>query len=277
MVRDQSLVLLSGRLLIGPKAERRFGRKHFMELYAVFTSPQSYNVEQDAGGQLGTLTQAFVDRLVEGVSCFLLGGRPWVVNLVNHNDRIVRVKPAPWGREPTWGGFLPQFLGFELCQRILSVLTSTDEPAYLSDEALRSLRHQRDSHADVLKSGRGGVEFDGSEIRWWTFAGGRINSTLRYALQALNADWRVMPDNFLVKISGNLKTDQFHDAVRRLADLDFWENDEMWRGVAASLPNYRLSKFQPLVPPWVEREMLADYLLDVGGACRWAGAEAEGL
>lgn len=277
MLRDQSLVLLSGRLLIGPKAERRFGRKNFMELYAVFTSPQSYAVEQDAGGQLGTLTQAFVDRLVEGVSCFLLGGRPWVVNLVNHSNRIVKVTPAPRGREPTWGGFLPQFLGFELCQKILDVLTSTDEPAYLSDEALRGLRHQRDNHAEVLKPGRGGVEFDGNEIRWWTFAGGRINSTLRYALQALNVDWRVMPDNFLVKIRGNWKTDQFHDAVRRLADVDFWEDDEMWRGVAASLPNYRLSKFQLLVPPWVEREMLADYLLDVAGAWRWvAGAEEAG-
>jgi len=109
------------------------------------------------------------------------------------------------GREPTWGGFLPQFLGFELCQKILDVLTSTDEPAYLGDEALRVLRNQRDNHAEVLKPGRGGVKFDGDEIRWWTFAAGRINSTLRYALQALNAEWRVVPDNFLVKIRGGLQ------------------------------------------------------------------------
>jgi hypothetical protein len=33
------------RLLIGPKAERRFGRRNFMELYAVFSSPQSYSVQ----------------------------------------------------------------------------------------------------------------------------------------------------------------------------------------------------------------------------------------
>jgi len=36
-----------------------------MELYAVFTSPQSYTVEQGRGRPVGTLTQAFVDRLVE--------------------------------------------------------------------------------------------------------------------------------------------------------------------------------------------------------------------
>jgi ATP-dependent Lhr-like helicase len=273
MLRDQSLVLLSGRLLIGPKAERKFGRKNFMELYAVFTSPQSYTVELNAGGQLGTLTQTFVDRLVEGVSCFLLGGRPWVVNTVNHNDRIVKVGPAPRGREPTWGGFLPQFLGFELCQRMLGVLTSTDEPAYLTDESRAVLHKARDDHEGVLRPGRGGIEFDGDEIRWWTFAGGRINSTLRYALQAINAEWRVVPDNFLVKIRGSFKQDDFHAAVARLGDLEFWEDEEIWRGVAASLPNYRLSKFQQLVPPWIEREMLADYLLDVAGTWRFIAGD----
>lgn len=275
MLRDQSLVLFSGRLLIGPKAERRFGRRNFMEFYAVFTSPQSYSVEHESGAPVGTLAQGFVDRLVEGVSCFLLGGRAWLVMFVNHDERVVKVKPSPLGREPTWGGFLPQFLGFEVCQRILGVLTDTDEPDYLTDEARVVLRGQRDLHANVLRPARGGVEFDDGEIRWWTFAGGRINSTLRYALQAVHADWRVVPDNYLISIRGNAKQDQFQDAIRRFAELDFWEDEALWRGVAASLPNYRLSKFQPLVPAWVEREMLANYLLDVAGAWRWVSGDTE--
>jgi ATP-dependent helicase Lhr and Lhr-like helicase len=275
MLRDESLVLLSGRLLIGPKAERRFGKKNFMELYAVFTSPQSYTVEQDGGGQLGTLTQAFVDRLVEGVSCFLLGGRAWVVHAVTHADRVVKVRAAPRGREPTWGGFLPQFLGFEVCQATLAVLTGTDEPAYLTPEALAVLRKQREAFDGVLAPRSGGVEFDDGEIRWWTFSGGRINSTLRYALQALQPEWKVTPDNFMVKVRGDWTRDDFDDAVARLGDLDFWEDEEIWRVVAGALPNYRLSKFQPLVPPWVEREMLADYLLDVAGAWRWLSGAAD--
>jgi ATP-dependent Lhr-like helicase len=32
---------------------------------------------------------------------------------------------------------------------------------------------------------RGGIIVGEGEIRWWTFAGGRINSTLRHALEAL--------------------------------------------------------------------------------------------
>jgi ATP-dependent Lhr-like helicase len=269
MLRDESLVLFSGRLLLGPKAERRFGRRNFMDLYAVFSSPQSYSVELEGGQAVGTLNQAFVDRLVENVSCFLLAGRAWLVSAIRHDDRVLKVRPAPSGKEPTWGGFLPQFLSFDLCQMILSVLTSSDEPAYLSDEAIAVLRSHRGSNEELLRKDAGGVEFDGDEIRWWTYAGGRINGTLRYALQAMHPDWRIVPDNFLVKIKGNWKREEFQDAVRRLADIEFWEDEALWRGVGASLPNYRLSKFQSLVPPWVEREMLASYLLDVAGTWRW--------
>lgn len=269
MIRDESLVLVSGRLLIGPKVEKRFGRKNFMELYAVFTSPQSYTVEVDSK-PLGTLSQAFVDRLVESVSCFLLSGRPWLVHLVNHDDRVVKVGPAPHGRQPTWGGALPQFLGFDLSQKILAVLTSDDEPKYLGADALEVLRERRDAFAGILEPRRGGLEFDGDEVRWWTFAGGRINGTLRHALASMHPEWRVVPDNFVIKIRGGAKQDEVREAIARLGDLEFWEDDELWRTVASSLPNYRLSKFQPLVPPWVEREMLAGHLLDVAGAWRWA-------
>jgi hypothetical protein len=33
------------------------------------------------------------------------------------------------GKKPTWGGFIPQFLGFDLCQQIREVLTSDQDYA----------------------------------------------------------------------------------------------------------------------------------------------------
>jgi ATP-dependent Lhr-like helicase len=270
MLRDAALRLAAGRLVLGPKAERRFGRKNFMELFAVFSSPQTYTVQAADGRSVGTLNQAFVDRLVDGVSSFLLGGRAWAVLQVRHDDRIVVVEPAPRGRQPTWGGFLPQFLGFEVSQRILSVLLSEERYPYLDDQAWAVLAAHRATMQDVLSSGRGGVEFGDGEIRWWTFAGGRINATLRYALEAVREDWKVVPDNFCIKIrADHIDRQDFNAALDRLAEPDFWEDDRLWAEVAGSLPNYRLSKFQPLMPPWVEREVIASYLLDVGGAWRW--------
>ncbi len=62
---------------------------------------------------------------------------------------------------------------------------------------------------------------------------------------------------------------RFSEALAKLADATFWENERLWAEVAGELPSYRLSKFQPLMPPWVEGEVVASYLLDVPGAWAW--------
>ena len=121
-----------------------------------------------------------------------------------------------------------------------------------------------------LQPGRGGVEVTDEGIRWWTFAGGRINATLRYALDAAGRDWKIVPDNFLIRVRGNgLNRHTFGEVLQQLSDPLFWENKELWATIAASLPSYRLSKFQPLLPPWLQREIVASYLLDIPGARRW--------
>ncbi|UPU37484.1 DEAD/DEAH box helicase [Geomonas paludis] len=270
LLRDCALRLAGGRLVIGPKAEHRFGRKNFMELFAVFSSPQTYAVHTVSGQPLGSLNQAFVDRLVEDVSSFLLGGRAWAVIHVQHDDRRVIVEPAPRGRQPTWGGFLPQFLGFEVCQRILTTSLSDEVYPYLDPAASAVLDEHRETMRAVVGSSRGGVEVEDGEIRWWTFAGGRINATLRYALEAVGGDWKVMTDNFLIKIRGEGLCERDLDEARgKLADPEFWENEKLWAEVTESLPSYRLSKFQPLMPPWIQREVIARHLLDVEGARLW--------
>jgi len=128
--------------------------------------------------------QDFVDRLVEGVTCFLLGGRAWAVLEVRHDDRRVVVGPAPRGKQPTWGGFIPQFLSEPICRKTCDVLASDESYGYLTPEAIALLAERRDALAGVVASGSPGVQIDDNEIRWWTFAGGRINPTRR-PLQSL--------------------------------------------------------------------------------------------
>ncbi len=270
MLNDESLRLASGLLVLGPKAEKRFGRRNFMELYAVFSSPQSYTVQTSGTQPLGTLNQGFVDRLVDGVSCFLLGGRPWAVLRVQHDDRRVIVEPAPRGRQPTWGGYIPQFLGFHICQKILQILTSTETFGYLNPASQAVLEEQRQARHGIIEPDCEGIEEIGGEIFWWTFAGGRINSTLKHAMASIGPNWRIINDNYLLRIrDDNLTLAGFQAVRQQLCDPAFWDNETLWQQVAASLPNYRLSKFQPLMPPWVEQEVVANYLLDVPGAKRW--------
>ena len=108
------------------------------------------------------------------------------------------------------------------------------------------------------------------ELHWWTFAGGKINSTLRYALQSLLPEARIIMDNFRLRLRADSLTEaQFRLLLRELQQLDFWTDTARWQSIAALLPAYRLSKFQPLMPDWVQREFVADFLLDVPGAQTW--------
>ena len=267
MMQDNSLILTSGLLVLGPQAERRFGRRNFMELYAVFSSPQSYTVKSSDGRPLGTLSQDFVDGLVDGVSCFLLGGRAWLVNFTDHSERVINVASAPRGRQPTWGGFLPQFLGFDLCQKILDVLCSDETYPYLDTQAANELDQRRQQLRGIVRPKVGGIDYVDSEIIWHTFAGGRINATLKHALADLCPTWQILPDNFRLRIrADNLAPAEFNNTLTQLRQPDFWSDQARWLRIAGNLPNYRLSKFQPLMPANVQGELVAGFMLDLKGA-----------
>ncbi len=72
MMKTNYLYLTDGLLAIGSESERVFGKKNFMDLYAVFSSPQQYEVYTNDEQAIGTLEQRFVDSLTAEISCFLL-------------------------------------------------------------------------------------------------------------------------------------------------------------------------------------------------------------
>ncbi|NMO18158.1 DEAD/DEAH box helicase [Pyxidicoccus fallax] len=268
LVATEFLFESGGKLSLGERAERLFGRKNFSELYAVFTSPVMYRVM--AGAQeLGSIEPAFVERLVEGMSSFLLAGRAWVVERLIHASREVHVRAAPAGRKPTWGGFMPRFLGYEVCQRIRNILEGDTSLAYLDEAAAGALRALREDLGPLLRRVGPAVQLDSDgNALWWNFAGGRINHTLKYALELAHG-WKVVPDNFFVRISG---AGASHDAVARgLAEgarEAFWSAPGRLQAMAARIPPYRLSKFQDALPPHAVAEMLGGTFLDTEGARR---------
>jgi ATP-dependent Lhr-like helicase len=83
-------------------------------------------------------------------------------------------------------------------------------------------------------------------------------------------DWKLVADNYSIRLRGEGMDRTRCDEVRaRLDDPALWANRKLWEEVAEMLPSYRLSKFQPLMPDWVERELMAGYFLDVEGARAW--------
>jgi ATP-dependent Lhr-like helicase len=257
----------AGKVSLGDRAEKLFGRKNFAELYAVFSAPTMYRVFSGAQ-EIGSIEPTFVERLVEGMSAFLLGGRPWVVQQVVHGERQVQVAPAPAGKKPTWGGFMPQFLGYEVCQQIRSLITSVVVPGYLDESAARGLGDLRTDLGELLHRSGPAVQLSGDGYAlWWNYAGGRINHTLKYALEA-SQGWKVVAENFFVKVAGDgVSHASVEAAVRDLADPMWWTADRL-RTMRSRIPPYRLSKFQDALPDAALSELLGDFFLDAAGAVR---------
>ena len=269
MLRHDFLYEAGGQLSMGDRTERVYGRKNFMELYAVFSSPEYYAVHSQGGKEIGYLEQQFVDTLVEEMTSFLLGGRAWLVHEISHRQRTVTVSPAPRGKQPKWGGFMPHMLGFELCQRIRRLLVENDQPAYLSDDAALALEGYREDFQALLRRTGHAIQYSDGNALWWTFAGGRINHTLKYAL-AETTGWKIIADNWHLRIEGDgVSHGTVEDAVLALSAPAFWQDVDMWERIVAKVPPYRLSKFQPALPPRFEQEMLGRYLLDIEGTRRF--------
>ncbi len=273
MLREGYLFESGGQLSMGDTAERTYGRKNFMELYAVFSSPVLYRVETPQKQEIGSLEQNFVDTLVEHMSAFLLGGRAWLVDHVNHEERVIRVREAPRGRQPSWGGYIPQMLGFELCQRMRKILEDDKPLAYLRPSAAAALEARRAELGPSLRDTNFLVQMDGGKAHVWTFAGGRINHTLKYIF-ALVGGWKVVADNFQLRIEGDSVTPQaLFEVVDRMRTNAFWSDRSVWGPIYAGLPEYRLSKFQKALPQEFSEEMVGRYLLDVEGTRRVVGVE----
>jgi ATP-dependent Lhr-like helicase len=160
-----------------------------------------------------------------------------------------------------WGGFLPQFLGFEVCQEMKAILTSGDEYAFLDAKAKAALAEWRQDLGELLRR-TDGIQTDARAVTWWTFAGGRINQTLEYALE-WRARWKVVPDNFALRIEGDgLSHDALLEQLTALRAPEFWPSLDTRQHILALVPEYRLSKFQGALPDRLQVEMVGQYLVD---------------
>lgn len=268
MLKEDFIFESGGLLSMGDRAEKVFGRKNFMELYAVFSSPVLYKVQTSAGYVIGSLEQAFVDKLVEEISSFLLGGRAWVAEHINHSDRTIRVRPAPRGKKPSWGGFIPQLLGYEICQQVAEILIDDKTIPYIDEKTQAAIEAARDDLGHQLRKARskaGGqyIHYDSDRATWWTFAGGQINHTLKYGLQ-YGHDWKITVDNFRLKIEGDsVGPNTVNLSIKDMKIQRFWDAPSTQNFILSELPEYRLSKFQQALPDSFSLEMVKNYLLDI--------------
>lgn len=171
-------------MMVGPEAERRYGRRHFMEVMSVFTSDPQVTVLHGRT-EIGTVDPMVLLTKVQGPRRLALAGRSWTVTAVDWTRRRAFVEPAEGAGLARWlGSSAP--LRFGLVDAMRRVLLGADPIAVqLSARARGRLDGLRAEWANRVDAERTVLLHEDCATRWWTWAGGRANAVLRAALDAV--------------------------------------------------------------------------------------------
>jgi ATP-dependent Lhr-like helicase len=259
MVEEGYLDTDSGMLFIGPEAERRFGKRHFLELTASFTAPPQFTV-LSGRQEIGQTDTSVLTEEREGPRLLLLGGRSWRVTYIDWSRRRAFVEPADGGGVAKWSSGAVSGLLFALTRAMRDVMLGTDPPVPLTGRATAALAELRSEQAPVsVHPGGTLITREGDGIRWWTWAGYRANATLTATMSSVT-DPVQRPTDLSVRLREDVTADAWaraRESVRSDGPLVLPDVDP--RAV-------RGLKFAAVLPERLARATVAARLADFDGA-----------
>jgi ATP-dependent Lhr-like helicase len=184
----------NGLISFAPEGEATYGRKNFMDLLSVFTSPPLFRV-LSGQKELGFVHESTFYKRDEGPSILVLAGRSWKTNHLDWKRRIAHVEPAEERGRSRWLGE-GQFLSHRVCQSIRRVLAGEAGEPYWSQRATAQITELRNEHPWVDIEATSLVRHPSGEIHWWTFGGGAVNALLS---EHLRAPTRIRSDNLAIR------------------------------------------------------------------------------
>ena len=205
-----------GMLFIGPTAERKFGRRHFMGLMASFTAPPEFTVLHGRDEVGRTDPMLLVDH-VPGSRLLLLGGRSWRVTWIDWKRRRCFVEPAEGGGRARWQGNGVGGLSYEITRSMRQVLLGSDPPAALTRRAAGILAGLRSDAIGRVSGEATVISGSDGDLRWWTWAGYRANATLQATLGSLADPAQRVADSW-IRLRPDLRPGTFTAAARELVD-----------------------------------------------------------
>lgn len=183
LVATGHLEMDGGMLFIGPEAERRYGRRHFMELVSMFTADPELTVMAGTH-EIGRIDPIVLLAPTDGPRFISLAGRTWKLTHIDWRRHRCWAEQSEQGATMRWTS-TPQPLSYELCQARRSVLLGEDPAVRLYQRAMSALARVREASADEVRHDSSVIDGDGW---WWTFAGARANATLAAALPGVLRD-----------------------------------------------------------------------------------------
>jgi len=203
-------------LLLGPVAERLFGRRNFMNLLSVITSQPLFHVRYGRTSLGFVHPLSFAGRPTQPV-VLSLGGRSWRISHIEWSKKTAYVEPCKDHGRSRWAGeSMP--LSPRLCAEIKHVLENSQEDAFWS-------RRSGDRIAELRRelpfaASRGTCIVSGQQSRtWWTFAGLATNQTLANMLIGYLGRL-VRANNLFIQLPGECPLSDLQQAIADAAKLE---------------------------------------------------------
>ncbi len=266
MLGRDILAETDGLYWLGNEGERRYGRRNFSELYAVFSTPRIVEVRWGTR-EIGTVDGQFLSTLQENNdrSAFTLGGRPWKVLNVDWRRGVCAVEPAENAQAARWPG-RPKFLSFELCQAMRRVLVAEEPDPSWSRRAREALAELRAEYNFLHDAPAPLMALPNDGMRWWTFAGGRANTLLARMLET-ELGGRCVVRNTSIDLLGDagLSPVAIRQTIRQFAATGR-PNEQDARRYADGAVRTRVSKFEECLPEHLLHRLWSRAGLDLHGA-----------
>jgi ATP-dependent Lhr-like helicase len=170
----------NGILSFGKEGEAEYGRKNFLELLSVFTSPPLFRV-LNGQKELGHVHESTFFKREDGPVILVLAGRSWKTNHLDWKRRIAHVEPTDERGRSRWLGE-GQFLSFRICQAIRRILATDSTESFWSQRATTKIEEVRAEYPWVSLDKTTLLQMPSGEVHWWTFGGGVANTLLSHHL-----------------------------------------------------------------------------------------------
>jgi len=245
-------------LMLGPEAERMFGRSNWKELYSVISGGGEYRAVTPDGEVIGKLDARFVNsKNSEEIS---LGGQNWSMVKCDEGHNIVVVVPSgSTSSRIFWtsageGGLSPL-----VCRMIRKIHGRGGSVLPLGE-------HEQELVQTVLAripdgTGRNGLYvfersgIKGVEVRIFTFSGSRFNRLLTCLLQdRLGGKTHVHYNDFVVRVLHAGKKCAGHRVITALQKIQTLGKDEI--GAILPIPSLEGWKFARALPPSLVTDMV---------------------
>jgi ATP-dependent Lhr-like helicase len=214
MLEKEILAEDGGLLWFGRQGEENFGRKNFLEILSVFTSPPVFLVTYGKQ-ELGFIDErALYTSGANGIGTLLLAGQIWSVVSIDWKRRRVFAQPSTDAGAAPWRG-QPVLLSFDLCQALKRLYQSNAMSECWSRRASARIQVIRESMPYLGEASGTCLVRSKYGLAWWTFAGGRANQMIASYLRGRISP-AVSSDSLVIRIGAQGDSSQVLSAIERL-------------------------------------------------------------